>query len=172
MRTPLKIGKQNIRKLRNAMQSRTTSSDVKLRIRALLLIARGKYVPTAAKLLSLEPRTVRNWAHRYLSEGLNGLKDRRTKGRPARLSAEQMERLKQRIEAGPMESDKVCSLRGQDIRRIIYLEFGQNYSLSGVYYLLNRQMAMSYIKPRPRHHKADPRVQKAFKKTSQRGWNS
>ncbi|UCE48281.1 MAG: winged helix-turn-helix domain-containing protein, partial [Phycisphaerales bacterium] len=47
-------------------------------------------------------------------------------------------------------------------------EFGVLYTLDGVYKLLHR-LGYSCLKPRPRHEKADPAVQQAFKKTSQTG---
>ena len=87
-------------------------------------------------------------------------------GRRCQLSAEAQMRLKERIRAGPRADDAVCSLRGSDVRRILKDEFGVEYGLPGVYYLLHHQLGFSYLKPRPIHRKADPQAQEAFKKNS------
>jgi transposase len=107
---------------------------------------------------------VREWVHRYNEFGIGGLQDGRT-GRRCRLSAEDQARLKERMRAGPRGNDGVCSLRGEDVRRILKDEFGVEYGLPGVYYLLHHQLGFSYLKPRPIHRKADPQAQEAFKKS-------
>ena len=171
MRTPLQINKNSVWQLQKALKD-DYDQKVKLKIRALLLIAKGKLVTQASDALAIEQRTVRNWVHQFLKEGLAGIKDHRTAGRVARMTAEQMKLLKERIEQGPLPQDKICSLRGQDIRRIIHQEFGLEYSLDGVYYLLRYGLGMSYVKPRPHHYKADKAAQESFKKTSHRCWQS
>jgi transposase len=115
--------------------------------------------------VSVGERAVRNWVHRYNESGVDGLRDART-GRRCQLSAEDQARLKERIRAGPRAADAVCSLRGEDVRQILKDEFGVEYGLPGVYYLLHHQLGFSYLKPRPIHRKADPQVQEAFKKIS------
>jgi transposase len=90
-------------------------------------------------------------------------------GQPCRLNDEQLASMRARIAAGPKESDGVCSLRGQDLQRIIREEYGLGYSLDGVYYLLHHHLGQSYVKPRPRHRKAKVEDQAFFKK---KGWTS
>jgi transposase len=53
-------------------------------------------------------------------------------------------------------------LRGQDIRRIMQVEFGVVYSGSGVYELL-RRLDYASLKPRPKHRKTDAAAQEQFK---------
>jgi transposase len=164
MRTPLRIVRQDaLGELKQALK-RTLSGRNQTRIRAVLAVAKGWYIPQVAEAFTLKERSVRNWVHQYNQQGLEGLRDHRG-GRQSRLSVPQRQQLKSRIEAGPLPQDEVCSLRGEDIRRILQEEFGLSYSLNGVYYILHRQLGMSYLKPRPRHHKADPAAQEAFKKT-------
>ncbi len=45
-------------------------------------------------------------------------------GRRPKLTPEQEQKLKARLDAGPVPQDKVCTLRGKEIRRIIEAEFG------------------------------------------------
>ncbi|NIL98618.1 MAG: helix-turn-helix domain-containing protein [Planctomycetales bacterium] len=136
-------------------------------MRAMLAVARGQHVPAVAKTLQVSERAVRDWVHRYHAQGVPGLTDQR-RGRSCRLSTDQLQSLAERIRAGPRPEDGVCSLRGIDIQGILREEYGADYSLDGVYYLLHHQLKMSYLKPRPRHRRTDVAAQEAFKKTSRR----
>jgi transposase len=77
------------------------------------------------------------------------------------LTLQQQEQVRQRLDAGPTAQDEVCSLRGKDVQRILAQEFHLLRSLAAVYHLLHR-LGYSYLRPRPRHRKADPEKQAAF----------
>ena len=163
MRTPLKVEREEaVAELAACVKAEKRAVN-QVRLRAILLVARGGHVPAVAEALSVGERAVRNWVHRYNESGVDGLRDART-GRRCQLSVEDQARLKERIRAGPRAADAVCSLRGEDVRQILKDEFGVEYGLPGVYYLLHHQLGFSYLKPRPIHRKADPQVQEAFKK--------
>ncbi len=167
MRTPLRITRDNaIAELTGAMR-KTVQAAAQLRLRALRAIARGTHVPQVAKVLHVAERAIRNWVHRYNRNGVEGLRDRRG-GRRCRLSAEQRERVRARLTAEPRPEDRVCSLRGVDIRRILREEFHTEYARSSVYYFLHQTVGMSYVQPRPLHAKTDATAQEAFKKTSRK----
>jgi len=171
MRTPIHVTRKDGEKELAAALKDKSLANAHIRIRAVLAIAGGRRVPDIAKTLSVEQRTIRNWAYQYNRCGLEGLHDHRGGKRKCRLNAAQQEVLKRRIEAGPVPDDCVCSLRGLDIQRILFEQFGLHYSLSGVYYLLHNMLRMSYLKPRPLHHKADIAQQQAFKKTFTMCWS-
>jgi transposase len=101
---------------------------------------------------------------RYNAEGLAGLEDRRGQEPESPLTPEQEEQVCRRLEAGPRPEDRVCSLRGVDVQRILATEFGVQRSLPAVYHLLHR-LGYSYLRPRPRHRRADPQAQEEFKRT-------
>jgi transposase len=165
MGTPLKVDREGaVAELAARLRVEKRAVN-QVRLRAVLAVARGAHVPAVAKSLFVAERAVRNWVHRYHAFGVSGLQDGRT-GRRCQLSAEDQARLKERIRAGPRTEDAVCSLRGEDVRRILKDEFGVAYASSGVYYLLHHQLGFSYLKPRPIHRKTDPHAQEAFKKSS------
>ena len=139
-----------------------------LAIRAVRAVAMGERIPAVAKILGLGTTTVRSWVHGYNAEGIGYFVDQRG-GQPCRLNDEQLASLRARIAAGPQDADGVCSLRGEDLQRILREEYRVRYSLDGVYYLLHHQLSQSYIQPRPRHRKADLEAQAFFKK---KGWTS
>ena len=167
MRTPLTVTRVGAVKELAAALRREKRSVNQIRIRAVLSVTRGDHVPTVARSMSVAERAVRNWVHRYNRRGLVGLQDQR-KGRQCRLSASQLEKMRERLREGARPEDGVCSLRGRDIQRILEKEFHVRYCRSSVHYLLHHQLGMSYLKPRPLHRKTDPEAQAAFKKTSEK----
>ena len=142
-----------------------TDARMLIRLQAIVLAKQGRTAEEIAEALDASRRPVQEWVRRYNQRGVDGLRRRSGQGRREKLSLEQRERLCARLEAGPREDDEVCTLRGKDIQRILQKEFGRLYHLNGVYALLHR-LGYSCLMPRPRHQKADPRAQEAFKKKS------
>ncbi len=125
------------------------------RYRAVLLALEGHSAPQIAQTLARSRRFVQLWAYTYRDHGLEAIGPKRQPGGPRKLPAAQEQSFKQRLLAGPTETDSVCTLRAKDIRRILQQEFGVKYSLAGVYDLLHR-LGFSCLAPRPRHRKNDP----------------
>jgi transposase len=133
------------------------------RLRIVILAMGGYTAPAVAMSLGLSRRICQRWIARYNAEGLSGLDDRRGQDPRPPLTPEQEGGVRERLEAGPTPEDQVCSLRGVDIQRILATEFGVLRSLPAVYHLLHR-LGYSYLRPRPRHRRADPQAQEAFKR--------
>lgn len=142
---------------------KTAAKRQRLRVIRWALV--GLTADEVAKQTKLCRRQVQNWGRRFNSEGLAGLEDRSGRGRPCPLSPEQQTQLKARLDRGPTAEDQVCTLRGEDIQRILEQEFGVLRKLSSVYYLLH-SLGYSSLVPRPRHAEADPARQAFFKKAS------
>ena len=119
-------------------------------------------LPPSLRSVGLCRRECQTWVQRFNDAGLEGLEDRHAGGRAEPLTPEQQEEFRQRLDAGPTKEDQVCSLRGADIQTILADEFGVVRSLPAVYALLHR-LGYSYLRPRPRHAKANPEAQAAFK---------
>ncbi len=142
-----------------------------LRLRAVFPAASALSAPQVAAALGPSRRAAQRRVARYNAEGPDALGDRPRAGQPTRLPEGSIERLRERIDAGPTPADGVCSLRAKDIRSILAAEFGVAYNLPGVYPLLHR-LGYSCLDPRPRHRKSDPLDQEEFKKnrrTDRRG---
>ena len=138
------------------------------RLMAVRLALMGRTADQVAAEALLSPRQVRALVARYNAEGPDALTDRPGRGRKGPLDDDQRARLAERLRAGPTEADGVCTLRGEDVRRILRREFGVVRSLQAVYNLLHR-MGLEPLRPRPRHPGADPAAQEAFKKASPAG---
>ena len=110
-------------------------------------------------------RRVQDWIGRWNRDGLAGLEDRPGRGAKLPLDAAQQAELKRRLDAGPQEQDDGCTLRGEDVQRILREEHGVRRSLSATYYLLHR-LGYSCLVPRPKHRQTDPERQQRFLKKS------
>lgn len=131
------------------------------RYRAVLLAMDGLEGDEIALRLGRSPRFVDEWVGRYRRGGLAALRPRKQPGRRPKLTPQQEEQLKARLDAGPRDSDGVCALRGKDVCRIIEREFGVVHTLGGIYDVL-RRLGYSSLVPRPRHRKNDPAAMRKF----------
>jgi len=135
------------------------------RYRAVLLAVGGGLAgDEIARRLGRSPRFVDKWLARYRRGGLAALVPRRQPGRAPKLTPQQEQRLRARLDAGPRDCDGgVCTLRGRDICRIIEREFDVVHTLGGIYRVL-RRLGYSSLVPRPRHRKNDPAAMGRFER--------
>ena len=132
------------------------------RYRAVLLALDGKEAVEIADALGRARRSVQEWAYAYRDGGIDAIQPRPRPGRTPKLPRQREPELMARIDAGPLPSDGVCTLRGRDVMRILEQEFGVTYTLGGAYDLLER-LGYSCLSPRPLHEKSDPRQIEQFK---------
>lgn len=132
------------------------------RLRIVILAMEGWTAPAVAMSVGLSRRDCQEWVRRFNASGLAGLEDCHGGGRETPLTPEQEEQFRKRLEDGPTAEDEVCSLRGTDLQGILAREFGVLRCLASTYNLLHR-LGYSCLRPRPRHCKADPAAQAAFK---------
>ena len=131
------------------------------RLRCVLLALEGQQTPPIAAMLGRSRRFVQAWVYAYRDGGIEAVRPRPPGRRPPKLPPEQERAFKERMLAGPRESDGVCTLRGLEAQRILQEEFGVAYTLQGVYDLMHR-LNLSCLSPRPRHRKNDPAAMAAW----------
>ncbi|MCB1775505.1 MAG: helix-turn-helix domain-containing protein [Gammaproteobacteria bacterium] len=93
-----------IAKLRNAVRQHVSASrEQRFCYRALcvLLIAEGHRPNQVAEWLGEHTRTLERWRKRYTDNGLDGLIDETSPGRPPKLSHEEWQRLQQELAEPP-----------------------------------------------------------------------
>ena len=135
------------------------------RLLAIALVLEGSDRTRAAEACGMDRQTLRDWVHRYNSEGVEGLSNRKSAGRTPRLDAEQKAKIANLVEAGPdPDKDGVVRWRRIDLKRKIEELFGVTMHERTVGKLL---AGLGYVRlsVRPRHPKSDPEVQEDFKKT-------
>jgi len=80
------------------------------RLHCVLLVGEGCSCPEVARWFGEDPRSIERWVHDYESEGISGLLDLPRRGRPPRLSSEQMDDLQRVLHRDP-------AVAGEDGRR-------------------------------------------------------
>jgi len=146
-----------------ALAKSQSNSRLFRRIQAIALAQQGYSCPRILKITGACRRAVQSWVAKYNAHGIDGLKDKPRSGRRCKLTAAQLRRFQERIDAGVTQADGLASLNARAIRKILKREFHVLYSLTGVYELLHR-LGYSCLMPRPRHENADPQEQERFKK--------
>ena len=144
------------------IERRQKDVDLAKRLRIVVLAAKGWGAEDIAMAIGLSRRMCQKWVQRYNAQGIEGLKNREGRGRPSALSTKQEELVRKRLDDGPMPEDKVCTLRGVDVKRILENEFDVRRSLSSVYNILH-YLGYSCLQPRPKHYRADPELQEQFR---------
>jgi transposase len=145
----------------------TTEKNAKQRdrYRAVQLAMDHREGDDIARCVGRSPRFVDTWVARYRCGGIDALHAKTYPGRKPKLTPQQEQQLKTRLDAGPRDVDGVCTFRGKDICRIIQQEFGVVHTLGGIYDVL-RRIGYSSLVPRPRHRKNDPVAMEAFERNA------
>ncbi len=149
-----------------AASAKAPNARTARRMLAIAQVLEGVDRETAAKTCGMDRQTLRDWAHRYNAEGLDGLDNRKSPGRRRRLSPAQKGELAALVEKGPdPEKDGVVRWRRVDLKRRIKEMFGVEMHERTV----GKQLAaLGYVRlsVRPQHPKADEQAQEEFKKNS------
>ena len=119
--------------LRNAVRQHVSASrEQRFCYRALcvLLIAEGHRPNQVADWLGEHTRTLERWRKRYVDNGLDGLIDETSPGRPPKLSNEEWQRLKLELEQPPanygLEGKK---WQGKTLQQHLASHYGIEFSL-------------------------------------------
>jgi transposase len=148
------------------LASRSRDGAQVRRLLALALILEGRSRTDAAQLSGMDRQTLRDWVHRYNTDGIDGLKSRVGPGQPPLLDQRQMAELKALVVKGPdPEKNKVVRWRCLDLREEVARRFTVEVHERTIGKWL-RQMGLTRLQPRPFHPKKDAEAQESFKKTS------
>jgi transposase len=130
-------------------------------LQMIWLLACGKRVREVAEVTGYCANWIRIVARRYNQNGPWTLADQRqyNAGAPSLLSHEHQQQLQQILAQAPPEGGlwtgpKVARWLGRQLGRKVYPQRGWDYL---------KRLGFSLQVPRPRHHKADPAQQEAFK---------
>ncbi|WP_084659845.1 helix-turn-helix domain-containing protein [Vibrio sonorensis] len=135
---------------------------MKIRLLALAHFKDGHSRTQIAKSLKVSRTSVNRWVQSFLEEGLEGLQEKPSSGRPACLNPQQREQLSLYIK-NRAEDSSGGRLTGADIHAHIVVEFGKYYHPGSIYYLLNH-MGFSWITSRSKHPRQSQIIQDDFKK--------
>ncbi len=149
-----------------AVAARSADAAAARRMLALALVLEGRSRAEAARNAGMERQTLRDWVHRYNSEGVAGLCDRKPPGQAPRLNAAQKAEFAALVERGPdPASDGLVRWRCCDLQAWIETRFGVSLAERTVGKLL-RGLGFRKMSARPAHPQGDAGARAAFKKTS------
>src|SRR6266404_5601490 len=151
-----------------AAAGREKDGSAARRMLALAMVLDGADRRTAAETCGMDRQTLRDWVHRYNTEGLRGLHDLKTPGPKPKLTAEQQAELTELVEAGPDPARHgVVRWRRVDLRDELERRFGVVLHERSVGKVLAK-LGYRRLSVRPRHPQTDEAAHEAFKKTSPR----
>ena len=147
---------------------RTRDAKAARRMLAVALVMEGQSREDAAERCGMDRQTLRDWVHRFNTDGLAGLADLpRQNGPKPRLSPEQEARVAEWVEQGPdLARDGVVRWRCVDLQERIKREWGISLHERTVGKLL-RRLAFRRLSVRPQHPKSNPEAQALFRAGSQ-----
>ncbi|CAK0768079.1 transposase [uncultured Gammaproteobacteria bacterium] len=148
-----------------ALARREKNGRVVARMLALAHALEGKLRGESARLAGMDRQAFRDTVLRYNSEGLPGLYDRRSTGRPGWLTAEEKTELVAIIFDRPELNQDGCEewTLPKLCEDVIAGKFSKTIHPSSLSRIV-RKLGLSKQKARPRHPKSDEEDQEAFKK--------
>lgn len=134
----------DIHKLKSELSRAKKSNDLKYYQRLRLIsevTTEGRPISEAADRCAAPYRSAQNWLHRYKSGGIPALRNRPGPGRPTKLSAAQLDRLRHVIALDP-KSAGFASPRWTSalIAKWIAREFNIMYSTSQVHRIIRKSV--------------------------------
>ena len=144
---------------KEALKLRAASGDVSHKLQAIKS-AKEHGISRVAAIFDITRKTLTSWITKFSRYGIDGLKIQKGRGRKAKLSGLELERIKTIIEHNPNITIKILRIK------IVEL-FDKELSVGAIHNLLTK-LKFSYITPRPSHYKQDKSLSSDFKKKSTR----
>ena len=138
-------------------------SKLVIQLKAILAV-RDHPVEDVAGILQVSRSSIFRWVHRLQRGGADMLKDKPRGHRKSKLSDDQKAAVERWVTGGITEQGEPVLWTVERLRVAIEKEFGVSIAKTPLWLLL-KKMHLVPRRPRPRHAKADPAAQAAFKKT-------
>jgi transposase len=133
-------------------------------IKLKAIIAAKKHgVNLVADIFDITANTLRSWVKNFSIEDLQGLQQKPGRGRNSKVSDIQQESIARWIKEDPNLTINAVILK-------LRQQFGLDVSKSAVHRILHK-LDLSYITPRPQHHKQNKELHDEFFKKSGNGHN-
>ena len=124
---------------------------IKIKLQALHHLQQGRKLCEVADIVLVDERTVRSWLKLFVEFDYEGLIEREGRGRKPRLPPTEEENFKDEIDRLHEEKNGGRVI-AEEIQKLLLDRFDCNYSISGVYTLLDR-LNIVWISGRSKHPK-------------------
>ena len=120
--------------------SQNESYTIGIRLHLVYMVALGNSSRKLSELYHISFKQITNWVHRFEKEGIEGLKDRKGRGRRSALSQEQLMRLKSMVltEDASKYGFQSTKWTGPMLVQWIEKEYGIKYQKVQIYNLLEK----------------------------------
>lgn len=137
---------------------------IRLRLCAVYQVSLGKPSRELAALYNTSFKQILNWVHRFEESGLDGLRDKRGRGRKSNLSTEQKQALKTLIlEESPLKYGyNTETWTGPMLIDWIKKEYDVSYKRAQIYNII-KSLGFTYRKAKGFYPEADPVAKKEFR---------
>lgn len=138
--------------------------NIRDRLQMLLHLREGYVQRDISRILHVSVGKVPYWKKRFEEDGLDGLKDKKGRGRKSRLKKNQLLSITKAIDKGlHMEDGYTRGYKTKDVSSLIREKYGVGYTLRHCRRLL-RALRYRLKVPRPRHKRRNQQDVSAFKR--------
>lgn len=148
------------------LAKRESHPRTRIRLLALGNLQTGKTKSEVINTFHITFPTLREWLLRFISEGVQGLREKPGKGRKKKLPSDREEEFRKEVES-LQDLREGGRIRGQDVQVLLKEKFCVDHALPSVYHVLER-CGLSWISSRSKHPKSNPEAQEDFKKNSKK----
>lgn len=152
------ISDELVEKCREELKKQGVRGENGRRLQAIIS-AKRHGILQVAKVYNISRETLMRWISRFKAEGSKGFAVKTGRGKPSKLSSEQLTEVQEYI------AEEGARLTAKKLQHMIKERYSILISKATAYRLFNK-LGFSYITPRPRHYKKDEAKQEAFKKKS------
>ncbi|HZK52849.1 MAG TPA: helix-turn-helix domain-containing protein [Desulfosporosinus sp.] len=137
--TVLKINRANASEIKNLI-AENESYTVGARLHVVYLVAMGHSSRKLSEIHNISFKQITNWVHRFENEGIEGLKDRKGRGRHSALSEADLLKIKLLIttEKPSKYGFETEKWTGPMVKQWIQKEYGVEYQKAQIYNLLSK----------------------------------
>lgn len=153
-----------VRKLKTLLTQCESENNLRLwkRTKSVLLYLKSKKPEEISNLLDVGLKSVYRWLNRYSQEGINGLYEGHHPGRPLLLNQEELVRLEDILDSGPVAYGLTTGIwTCPTIQHIIEEEFGITYHHDHVRKILHN-LGFSVQRPTKKLALAKPELQQKW----------
>lgn len=92
------------------IQKHSQYHQVRQRAHCIMLSSQGYTIPQLQMIFQVTRITIYNWFNAWESQALNGLYDKKGRGRTPKLTSDQIEQIRQWVKQFPRNLNKICAL--------------------------------------------------------------
>lgn len=154
------------------MYKKEKNHKAQLRLLAAILRKEGKTIEEISTTLQKPIMTVSDWIRRIENNGIGSIYNKKQPGKPARLTKDQLEQLKEILAKSPQKQDLPFKFwTTKLVQYIVCKLFSVHYQLWNLRRII-KKLGFVLKVPRQRNYKANTKAQEEFKKKFEKKFNT